>query len=473
MTKTKFILHNNQLDKDADVTSSHLVNEIPGDQACIVFLGGSGAILDSVSARLAGIVAREILKDTADIPNYALIYDRDIMNDKIRESAQKYIQFEKYNKNIFKTTETDNGLYFVPKYVSATNINQIVRQRIIPQIKKFGVDGIKKLQFIADGDVSKISSELQKGFKKYSVDMGLSSDDLNIVINHIKQNTFSYSKYFEPKYIDEIFNILLLPRISDLHGNKLPLSVAQSSLRKINILAHCQGAYVALMLSDRLQHKMTSLGYTPDEISQIQSQLLVVALAPICPLGVSKSRFISFMSAYDSRVERPCNWMTRYITENRECELSNINTGNTKDKWDLKAGFLGGRNGDVFYAKQRFGLVGNIGDKTIGWDEHNNSHFILDKFTADGQLLATFARNIVISGIKNSLLADSEFTPLPPTAELILDGKNDAQLSAEFVQLQRNGRELLKTVCEYAKHQVQKMMPESSVVRYRDVSERL
>jgi hypothetical protein len=87
--------------------------------------------------------------------------------------------------------------------------------------------------------------------------------------------------------------------------------------------------------------------------------------------------------------------------------------------------------------------------------------------------LAKFARNIVISGIKNSLLADSEFTPLPPTAELILDGKNDAQLSAEFVQLQRNGRELLKTVCKYAKHQVQKMMPESSVVRHRDVSERL
>lgn len=472
MTNTQFILHNNQIDKDADVTSSRIVSEIPSDETCVLFLGGSGIVLDSSAARLAGIVAREILKDIADIPNYALIYDSEIMNDKTRGKAQKQIQFEKYNKNIFQATETDRDLYILSKYVTTKNIDKIVRQQIIPRIKKFGVNGIKNLRFIADGDVAQIASDIQASFKKYSAELSLSTSDSKSVVNHIMRNTFSYSKYFEPKYIEDVFNVVLLPRISDTDGNRLPLPVAQRRIRELNILAHCQGAYVALMLADKLQQKMLGLGYSTNEIEQIQSQLLVVAMAPACPLGVSKAKFISFMSAYDTNVERPNNWVTRYVTENRECELSNINKGAAKKGWNLQPGFLSGKNGNVFYAKRRFNLVEHSGEKAIGWDEHNSSHFESKKFTDDGRLLATFARNIIISGIKNSMAQGDEFTPLPPLSELILDGKNNAELSLIFKQMQQNGRAFLKTVCEYARQRI-RALPTKNIISHHNSSEKL
>ena len=76
------------------------------------------------------------------------------------------------------------------------------------------------------------------------------------------------------------------------------------------------------------------------------------------------------------------------------------------------------------------------------------------------------------SDLKNSMNGGDEFTPLPSTEDLILDGKNDNELSSKFEQLQENGRAFLKTVCDYARKQVKKMMPADGGRGYRHSVER-
>ena len=101
-----------------------------------------------------------------------------------------------------------------------------------------------------------------------------------------------------PTYITEIFEKTLLPRIS-LHNGKGRLSKEEACkrIRKLNIVAHCHGGHVALKLEEKMQQALQDLGYTKEEKKLIQSQLLIVAQAPACPLRAFKSQFISFRSA--------------------------------------------------------------------------------------------------------------------------------------------------------------------------------
>ena len=457
MGATQIISHNHSLSD----------NTLPVDGACVLFLGGSGITDTTRATKLVDNIAHEILEGIADIPNYVLVYDADILGQIKKTTATRLIQFDKYGQNILKQPTEKRQIY-----ISPDNAERVFRQRIAPLIKKNGQYGTADLQLVADGDMGQIFSVLEYNTDLLSAKLELSESDTNAIKNSIRENTFSYSKHFEPEYIDELFKNILLPRITGADGNKLPLCVAQKRIRNLNIVAHCHGAYVALILAEKMQKKMQELGYTATDIDAIQSQLLVVALAPSCPLGKTKTRFISFMSAYDSMVERPENWVSQYVSENRKCDLENINAPENNHVWDLQAGFLDGKNGDVFYAKQRFALDDIEGQKKISWNEHNNSHFESEKFTDDGRLLATIARNIIRSGIKNSMNGGDEFTPLPPTEDLILDGKNDNELSSKFEQLQENGRAFLKTVCDYARKQVKKMMSADGGRGYRHSVER-
>lgn len=81
---------------------------------------------------------------------------------------------------------------------------------------------------------------------------------------------------YNPQYVDSLFEKAILPRISSLNGKeKLSVEEACKRIRKLNIVAHCHGAYVALKLEEKMQAKMNELGYSNEERKQIQSQMLV------------------------------------------------------------------------------------------------------------------------------------------------------------------------------------------------------
>lgn len=110
----------------------------------------------------------------------------------------------------------------------------------------------------------------------------------------------SQQEYISPQYVKDIFNSIFLDRISTNNGTqRLSGTEAAQNIRKVNIMTHCHGGYVALMLEDELKRKMTELGYKKSEQKNILKQLFVLSYAPDCPLGVSQAQTISFSSATD------------------------------------------------------------------------------------------------------------------------------------------------------------------------------
>jgi hypothetical protein len=188
-----------------------------------------------------------------------------------------------------------------------------------------------------------------------------------------------------------------------------------------------------------MKQKMIELGYSKADIKNIQSQMLVTALNPACPLGVTDIRMISFMSVYDNRLTRPQNWLTNFLDNKMEQE------NDKKREWKLKPGFLSGKNGEVFYVKQRFKLAA---DGAVSYNEHNNMHYVHENLTDDGRMIMKLMRNVIMFGIRNS--SQQSFVPLPKLEELILDGKNDTEIKKQFTDMKRNGRALMRSVYKHA-----------------------
>ncbi len=140
---------------------------------------------------------------------------------------------------------------------------------------------------------------------------------------HIKKELSSETT--DPKYVGEIFARAVLPRISVDNGTRrLSEKEAATGIRRLNIVAHCHGAYTALRLEEMMQQKMKELGYDKRERENIQRQLLVVAQSPYCPLGESKSTFVSFASVKDDEVSHYNNFekYVRSLNNREEIPLS-------------------------------------------------------------------------------------------------------------------------------------------------------
>lgn len=103
-----------------------------------------------------------------------------------------------------------------------------------------------------------------------------------------------------PCYIKDIFEQAFLPRISRNGGKeRLPAEQTARNIRRLNIVTHCHGAYVALRLEQMMLQKMAELGYLPAERKKVVRQLMVLNYAPDCPTEMAESRFISIESAAD------------------------------------------------------------------------------------------------------------------------------------------------------------------------------
>lgn len=424
-----FVLNNNGT---SIYTRSHkVVNSVPADEVCVVYLGGDGIYTMDKAARLSDIVANEILLDMTgpNIPNYAYVYDGSA------QEKQREFQFEHHNKNIFPTNAEIQNLYINDK-----NISRIFRTKVAALIAHGNLD----INFIIDDGNEKLKKRIQEKLQDF--DPKISAK--------LSKKIFTYKQFLKSsKYLDEIFAATILPRITDKSGNRLPNDIAMRNIRKMNFIAHCHGGYVALVLSEMMKNKMIELGYSTQEIKNIQSQMLVVALNPACPLGVTDIRMVSFISAYDMSVPRPQNWMELYLDNKTACDID--------QDWKLKPGFLSGKNGDVFYVKNRF----NLENGNVTYDEHANMHYYHEKLTDDGRMLMMLMRNVIMSGIKNSNEQTKKFVPLPKLDKLILDGKNDAEIKQQFSDMKKNGKILMSDAYKFATARVHKMHPNTKSVR--------
>lgn len=219
-----------------------------------------------------------------------------------------------------------------------------------------------------------------------------------------------------PRYVNELFERVFLPRISK-NGNKIDVNVAAQNIRNIILVAHCHGGYTVLGVEELMRQKMTELGYSGAERDTIQKQLLCVAHAPYCPLGVSRSTFISFASTSDDQIKH----YNQFESQIRKMIRPNGKIG---------LSWFSGRRGNVFLAPE---IAKN--DIDAFSSEHTYYGYETNKhdFTPDGITLLAFEKNAIVNGVRAAVVG----APIPSVAKLVAGDNKD--LMREFNRAELNG----------------------------------
>ncbi len=255
---------------------------------------------------------------------------------------------------------------------------------------------------------------------------------------------------FNPKYIEDIFEQTILPRIVSKNGNdRLPLQQAEQNIRRLNIVAHCHGAFVASYLEKLMDKKMDELGYLLDEQQKIKSQLLVLAYNPDCPKHISSVRFISVESSQDRHNKYQSylrEWLLMAPKDFGVCFIPKKYGQTLMCAQVDKAGVEGNPkrqlkeiSGDEWF-KQIHGVEDNK-IKTIG--EHDFLGFEPVSNMSKGSLkLQQFANNILKNAVKNSQQQTEEnFVPLPAIQNL---ATTNLQQKCKFAKAAIIGYKLMK-----------------------------
>ena len=164
-----------------------------------------------------------------------------------------------------------------------------------------------------------------------------------------------------PAYIESLYDKIIKPRISRLNGKvKTDADTAARNMAQVVIFAHCHGAYTALKLEEVMRENMQKLGYSNEDILQVQKQMTVVAYAPACPLGVSKMNMVSFKSLNDVSPGEDYNNATVYASIRMDDDRSHWTDINLRQKstsefepFDFKFSFYPDKLGNVFVIKQK------------------------------------------------------------------------------------------------------------------------
>ena len=318
-------------------------------------------------------------------------------------------------------------------YLRGNGLEEVLQQQgKDPDIKKsiglysviydFGVD-------MNGDDICKKDVSREKLYADYGQITSSNKEQIKKDLANLNKETVN------PHYIDELFKMAFLSRICDENGKKLPVKEACQRVRNLNICAHCHGAYTFLKIEEKMQQKMKEIGYLDEECAKIQSQLLCVTLAPDAPLGVSKSKMISFASASDTTIRmNGCsynNFKKAIHDMLRRKNNGDVNAG------EIKPSYLPGKQGEVFLVEK---IYEDSEYNEVGGVEHN---FFLDpdhSLTNAGKMLFFIAITAVVNGLESSL----KKTSLPSTEDLIC-GKSEANKAA-FQKLKKNGEDLWNTI---------------------------
>lgn len=444
------------------------VDNIPAEQACFLYLGGSGANTDNAALRYTDIIQDEILDDLhIDMPIYTVQYIFDD-NDDLGDRA---FMFDKHRTNIVMPSAGP-----VHVMIDKNNINHIIDKVILPRIVQNGkaldndtlqrrLHGVKLLMTEGEKNLPDLKIKFFELLEQKMRAVGY--DEYNVFnAAYVLGQKIKTEQDLHDEYLEDIFNAVFLPRISNNDGKlRLPLDVAMRRIRKINIVAHCHGAYVVLKMEEKIKNKMRELGYNQKEINDVLGQMLTVALAPGCPLGVSKTRMISFASAYDMMIMRPRNWVAQYIKANQAIDMPKLMNGeNVSGDW-LYPSFLSDKNGEVFLIRMGFKWVRDNGQNGPSSLEHNNARFVQgkEKSTNDGRLIFGMARNILKNATLNSVAQDDGVKPLPPTRELVSIGDDNTE--RVFDMLTQNGDSFMTRVHDFGVKNAKQMHEANRLMR--------
>ena len=435
-----------------DVGAVTPVDVIPRDEVCTVYIPGTGITTSTQAEKLGAIVQDEVFGKITNVSNYIVVYHPMDLDD---DAAERGFQLDRRGGNIIPELKLHTNVYFNDR-----NLHDVFRRKIAPVLRAAGPTPLYKMRFAFNGDTEIVIDEFIKLLRMETEKLGFSPNDTETIIRYARANMRPYNDY-RPEYINTLFKKIILPRISDDKGLRIDANVAATNMRKINILTHCHGAYVAQTMAELTENKMRELGYTSAEVNKILSQLLVVAFAPACTMEKSKYRFCAFMSMSDSVMDRARNWFDVFAWKNMHDEKVRFDIITPNWEWDFAPIVVEHNNVSTFVIKRRFEYDEANGPKLATKHEHNNTHYYLRGATNDGQTMAALARNVTLSGVKNSLAQTGDrLEPLPATSALILDGRHDAVLHQIYQKMSINGKKFMADVYRFAVANLRKIHPQ-------------
>ena len=218
-----------------------------------------------------------------------------------------------------------------------------------------------------------------------------------------------------PNYIKQLFDILILPRIRDKQGKRLPVEQAVRFIRKLRFYANCHGASSIWQMANYMYATLISLGYTKEEANKIQSEVLVIQHSPTAPLTKQKFTTLSFASAEDTMMQDHSNLFAKWLYENSA---------------DIVPCFFDKPAGNLFVA-------GHLQEQPF--KEHLNSGLTegerkISPLTSDGNVILNAERNAIIRAVKKS----QQDQTINSVKELT-DGDG-----VDFDELKENGERLYK-----------------------------
>lgn len=216
----------------------------------------------------------------------------------------------------------------------------------------------------------------------------------------------------DTQYVNDLYNIIIRPRLVNKNGMKLRDAVALKNIRNVIIYTHCHGATPVRTFQNIMAADMKKLGYAPRTIRNIMKNVLVIQHAPVSPLEKSLFNTISFMSANDTRMYF-FNKFSDYVSENDgDLAASYFSLGNCF--------VLNGFTYQYIDEHQITGLVPNENQ---------------DMLTPDGAIIMAAERNAIINGLR----ASQNGTPMPNIRELIAPVSPDDTVKPNFDVLSQNG----------------------------------
>lgn len=375
------------------------VKHITNDKPCVIYLGGD-ACDDERNAESYSNVIYQLLKQYK-IPG-------------IQVCGTWY----EFDYEIYQTYNTNRNVL-----VSKTLAPQIVFMRNNMPINNIAKQNLKAYYFAKYFyNDSILLMPDQQIYEYYNKNIQLTDNVINKIATTLDE-----------KYIDDLFNIAFISRIKD-KNTKLSLTHACKNIRKVILVTHCYGAYVAYQIEQKLKQNMSELGYSTQEIEQILSQLLIINQAPLAPINKFQSTCVNFGSVFDTRAA---------VSENNFHKYKHLLINNNDT---IKPCYLTANMGNLFLVKQK-----NLHNNENINDSTKREHFAFGvrrkDLSQDGMLLYIYFVNILINGIKNSCLQKDQFVPLPNIKELTTPVSDKMTAKISFDELNKNGQEFTTKLC--------------------------
>ena len=227
-------------------------------------------------------------------------------------------------------------------------------------------------------------------------------------------NKKHYEETFNPKYIRDIYNEIFEPRLADDKGNRFKLDEVLRNIRRVNIVSHCHGGYVAMSLEGLMDKRMTELGYNKEEQNKIKEQVLSVMYNPDCPYVVSKMKSVGIVSSQDNH-----NTYNNYMKEWLLMEPHYFGVCYMPKKWGrtLMCDMVNKKSNELIEIGEDFDLFNK---NNRGLSEHEFLGFEYDKcLSKGGETMQKMGGNILANGVINSLRQKKKFVSIPRIENLV------------------------------------------------------